>query len=215
MLREVPLFRNLSEGALRAIEKVSIYLNYCKGETLFTKDQKATGFYILVKGKVKLYTLDPSSGREQIIKVVEPITLFGEAASLSGKEFPVFAEAMTDSRILYIDRSQLLKLSESYPEICMSIASILAERLYHLVGLVELLNIPSATSRVARHILNHCRGGIFEDFRTTFVAKELGLTTEAVSRAIAYLKREGIVQKEGRTVKILDFQKLKLLAGID
>ena len=100
LLKEIPYFQNLSEDLLQKISQIAVLMEASKGKLLFTKDSKATGFYILTEGKLKLYTSEPISGKEQIVKIVEPITLFGEAASLSGENFPVNVEALEDSKIV-------------------------------------------------------------------------------------------------------------------
>jgi CRP-like cAMP-binding protein len=184
-----------------------------KGQSIFTKNFRATGFYILKKGSVKLYTIEPISGKEQIVRIVRPITLFGEAASLSGGYFPVNMEALEDSEIIYIDREKLLELIKQHPEICLNISKVLSERLYHFVNLVETLIISSAIPRVAKYLLNHQKSGIVEDFKTTLVANILGLTPEAVSRALSALRDRGIIKKDRKKVEILNSEKLKEEAG--
>jgi CRP/FNR family transcriptional regulator len=110
----------------------------------------------------------------------------------------------------------LLKLSEKFPEICMAIASTMAERLYHLISVIEILNVSNATVRVARYLLQRSQGkNYIENFQTTLSARELGLTPEAVSRTLRHLKEAGLIEKKGRVVKILNPKQLKVLAGLE
>ncbi|HIC08611.1 MAG TPA: Crp/Fnr family transcriptional regulator [Aquificales bacterium] len=213
VLREIPFFKNLPENILKEIAEISITLHAKRGQTIFTKNSKATGFYILKEGVLKLYTVEPLSGREQIVKIVKPITLFGEAASLNEGYFPVNVEALEDSKILYIERKKLLQLAEKYPQICFNISSVLSERLYHLVNLVETLIIGGAIPRVAKYLLQQQRGGVVENFKTTLVANMLGLTPEAVSKSIGTLKARGIIKKDKKRIEILDLESLKDLVG--
>jgi len=213
LLKKISLFKNLDEEILEKISQIAVLMEVPKGRLVFTKNSKATGFYILKEGKLKLFTIEPISGKEQIIKIVEPGTLFGEAASLSGEYFPVNVEALENSKIVYIDRQKLLELAKKYPEICLSIANVLARRLYHLVSLVEILTIANATPRVAKYILASLKGESVENFQTTLVAYQLGLTPEAVSRALANLKALGVIEKERRRIRVLNIEKLKKLAG--
>ncbi len=213
LLKEIPYFKNLPGELLQKIAQIAVLMEVSKGQTLFTKDSKATGFYILKEGKLKLYTIEPISGKEQIVKIVEPITLFGEAASFSGKNFPVNVEALENSKIVYIDREKLMELALEHPQICINIARTLAERLYHLVNLVETLIIGGAVPRVAKYLLQHQKDGKVEEFKTTLVANILGLTPEAVSRALATLKNQGIIKKEKKSITILDEEKLREIVG--
>lgn len=212
-LREINFFRNLPDEILEKIGEIAIPISVKKGQTIFTKNSKATGFYILRKGMVKLYTIEPLSGKEQIVKIVKPVTLFGEAASFSGGYFPVNVEALEDSEVIYIDREKLLRLAEKYPQICFNISEVLAERLYHMVGLVETLIIGGAVPRVAKFLLEHHRNGVVENFKTTLAANILGLTPEAVSRALATLRDKGIIKKDKKRIEILDLEALRDLVG--
>ncbi|NPB05939.1 MAG: Crp/Fnr family transcriptional regulator [Aquificae bacterium] len=213
LLREIPYFQNLPEELLKKIAQIAVLMEVSKGQVIFTKDSKATGFYILKEGKLKLYTIEPISGKEQIVKIVEPVALFGEAASFSGKNFPVNVEALENSKIVYIDREKLMELAREYPQICINIAQTLAERLYHLVNLVETLVIGGAAPRVAKYLLQNKKGNKVENFKTTLVANILGLTPEAVSRALASLKAQGAIKKEKKDITILDEEKLKKIVG--
>jgi len=213
ILKEINFFKNLPEDILKEIAEISIPLFIKKGQTIFTKNTKATGFYILKRGLLKLYTVEPLSGKEQIVKIVKPVTLFGEAASLNEGYFPVNVAALEDSEILYIERKKLLFLAEKYPQICFNISAVLAERLYHMVNLVETLIIGGAIPRVAKYLLQHHENGVVKDFKTTLVANILGLTPEAVSKALGNLKERGIIKKEKRRIEILDIDALKDLVG--
>lgn len=213
VLRRISFFENLPENILKEIAEISITLHAKRGQVIFTKNTKATGFYILKEGMLKLYTIEPISGKEQIVKIVKPITLFGEAASLSEDYFPVNVEALEDAEILYIDRRKLLQLAEKYPQICFNISSVLSERLYHLVNLVETLIIGGAIPRVAKYLLQHQKNGVVENFKTTLVANMLGLTPEAVSKSIGTLKARGIIKKDKKRIEILNLKALKGLVG--
>jgi CRP/FNR family transcriptional regulator len=213
LLKQIKYFQNLPDDILQKIAEISLLMNVKKGDTIFTKLSKATGFYILKEGTLKIYTIEPLSGKEQVVKILKPVSMFGEAASLSGQHFPVNVEALENSQIIYIDREKLLELAKEHPEICFSIASVLAQRLYHLVNLLEILSIGSAVPRVAKYILRNQKDGVIEDFKTTLVAKFLNLTPEAVSRALSNLKNSGVIEKDKKKVIITNLQKLKQLAG--
>jgi CRP/FNR family transcriptional regulator len=212
-LKRIKFFKDLPENTLKKIAEISLPVYVKKGRTIFTKNSKATGFYILKEGKLKLYTIEPFSGKEQVVKIVKPVAMFGEAASLVGEYFPVNVEALEDSEIIYIDREKFLELVKEHPEICLSVANVLAKRLYHFINLVEILSIGSAVPRVAKYILQHQTDGVVEDFKTTLVANILGLTPEAVSRALSNLRNSGIIKKERKKIYIIDRRKLKELAG--
>ena len=62
-LRQIPLLSELSEEQLTRIKEISIVRSYTKGTVIFNPSQKAEGFYILKKGKVKIY--NPVGGKSR------------------------------------------------------------------------------------------------------------------------------------------------------
>ena len=209
----IPPFDELPEEVLTELEKIAVVFSAKRGRQLFIKGQEANGFYILKRGKLKLYTLDTLSGREQILKIAKPVEVFAEAASLSGRGFPVNVEVLEDAEIIFIDRSHLLKLAQKYPQLCLGMSRVLAERLYQLVNLVETLVLSGAIPRLARYLLENAQKGVVEDFRTTLVANQLGLSVETISRALSVLRERNIVEKKKNRVIIRDAEALRRLVG--
>ena len=201
-LRQIPLLSELSEEQLTRIKEISIVRSYTKGTVIFNPSQKAEGFYILKKGKVKIYK--SGRGKEQIIRIFSRPTFFGEAASFTGENFPAWAETIEDSEILFIPRMEFLELMKRDPEIGMRLLAVMAQRLIYLTGLIESLSLKDALSKVSSYILRNSKevGNDEFKFSTNIAAMELGLTKETVSRMLSKLKSMGIIEKNGNLIRI-------------
>ncbi len=208
-LRKIPLFSSLDDNQIRLLESIAIEKTYKKGSVIFTTSKKADGFYILKSGRVKVFR--SRGGKEQIIKVFEPPSMFGEAGTFMGENFPANAEAVEDSVILYIPRKQLLAQMRKDPEIAFKMLAIVSRRLMYFVDLVENLSLKDATSKIAHYLLTRSRDGKV-DFKTNLVSMELGLTPETVSRTLSKLKSKGIIKKIGNTIEIIDRKALENLS---
>jgi len=210
-LREIPLFSELSPQQLKEIEFISITKKYPKGATIFNPSQKGEYFFILKKGKVKIYKT--SKGKEQIIRIFEEPTLFGEAASFTGKNFPAWAEAIEeDTEVILIPRKGFIELMKRDPEIGMKLMAVMAQRLMYLTGVIESLSLKSALSKLASYILRKAQEREEIDFSTNIAAMELGLTKETVSRMLSKLKELGIIEKDRVKLKIKNREALEDLA---
>ncbi|WP_456457394.1 Crp/Fnr family transcriptional regulator [Thermovibrio sp.] len=211
LLKEVPLFSNLSDEQLKKISKLLISKRYLKGEVIFSPSERAEFFFILKRGKVKVFkTLN---GKEQIIKVFEKPALFGEAASFTGGNFPAWAEAIEDSEVLLILRKDLLNLLREEPELGINLMAVMAQRLFYLTALVESLSLKSALSKLSSYILSKLGDKDEIDFSTGLAAMELGLTKETVSRTLSKLKALGVIEKKKSRVKVKNRKALKDLSG--
>lgn len=211
LLREVPLFSNLSDEQLKKISKLLVLRRYQKGEVIFSPSEKAEFFFILRRGKIKVFkTLN---GKEQIIKVFEKPALFGEAASFTGNNFPAWAEAIEDSEVFLILRKDLLNLLKEEPELGMNLMAVMAQRLFYLTALVESLSLKSALSKLSSYILSKLGDRDEIDFSTGLAAMELGLTKETVSRTLSKLKALGVIEKRKSKVKVKNREALKNLSS--
>ncbi|WP_456343074.1 Crp/Fnr family transcriptional regulator [Thermovibrio sp.] len=211
-LREIPLFSELNQKQLEEIALISVVKRYSKNNIIFTPSQKGEYFFILKRGKVKVYKT--SKGKEQIIRIFDKPTLFGEAASFTGKNFPAWAEAIEESEIVLIPRKGFIELMKRDPEIGMKFMSVMAQRLMYLTSVIESLSLKSALSKIASYILRKFEEGRDEvEFSTNIAAMELGLTKETVSRMLGKLKELGIIEKSRNKVKVKNPQALRELSS--
>jgi len=211
-LKEVPLFSGLSEEQIEKISSITIKKRFFRGEIIFNPGEKGNYFFILKSGKVKIFkTL---KGKDQIIKIFEKPTLFGEAASFTGKNFPAWAEAIEDSEVLIIPRERFLNLIKEDPEIGMNLLSVMAQRLIHLTNVIESLSLKNALSKVASYILKKYEEAGKQEvpFSTSIASMELGLTKETVSRMVGKLKEMGVIEKTRNRVVIKNVNALKELS---
>jgi len=210
LLKEVPLFSNLSEDQLERIGRLLFSKKYLKGEVIFSPNEKAEFFFILKRGKVKVFkTLN---GKEQIIKVFEKPALFGEAASFTGSCFPAWAEAIEDSEVLLVSRKSFLNLLKEEPELGMNLMAVMAQRLFYLTTLVENLSLKSALSKLSSYILSKLEGEEEINFSTSLAAMELGLTKETVSRTLSKLKALGVIEKKKSKIRVKNRKALQELS---
>ncbi|WP_163328870.1 Crp/Fnr family transcriptional regulator [Desulfurobacterium thermolithotrophum] len=212
VLKKVKLLSGLSEKQLKKLEEISILKKYTKGKIIFNPSQKAEGFYILLKGKVKIYKT--KKGKEQILRIFSSPVFFGEAAGFTGENFPVWAETLEDSEILFISRKQFLELMREDPEIAIKLLTIMSKRLIYLTNLIESLSLKDALSKVSFYILKKVEETNDNEieFRTNIVAMQLGLTKETVSRVLSKLKLMEVIKKDGNKVKVLNKKALSELS---
>ncbi|MDU5326116.1 Crp/Fnr family transcriptional regulator, partial [Campylobacter ureolyticus] len=79
MLREIPIFKDLSNEELEKIENISIIKHYKKGEIFFLEGEKPLFLSILLDGKLKIYKTSPK-GKEIFIHEILPINFVAELA---------------------------------------------------------------------------------------------------------------------------------------
>ncbi|MDD5009869.1 MAG: cyclic nucleotide-binding domain-containing protein, partial [Syntrophorhabdaceae bacterium] len=135
-LAKNPLFQGLPESQIDKLTRIVTEHSFTNGQMIFTEGDKADGFYIVVTGRVKIYKLSPE-GKEQILHVIEPGEPFAEVAMFSGGTLPAHAEALRESRIVFIPRAAFIALIQQDPSIAMNMFGTLSIRLKRFTSLIE------------------------------------------------------------------------------
>jgi len=205
-LSTVPLFQSLSVPSLKLLESRISMLRFTKRQGIFTEGDNAHGFYIVTKGRVRVYKLSPE-GREQILHIVSEGELLGAVSAFSGDRYPAHAEAMEETECIYISREDLLDLIKREPSIVMNMMANLASRLQHFTTMIENLSLKEVPSRLAAYILYHTgeQDKVFTlDISWSQLASLIGTVPETLSRILKRMNKQGIIKVKGREVHILN-----------
>lgn len=213
MLRQISFFRALSDEDLTSVMRHTRELRATKGQVLFNRGDPAQGFHFVVEGQIKLAISSPA-GNEKVVEIIHPMQTFGEAVMLLGRPYPVFAQAVLDTRLLHIGQGIVSELIDHDPMFAKKLLAGMAMRLHGLIQDVETYSLRSSTQRVIGYLLQ-C-GDDNTEIPTEFdlptskqtIASRLNLTPETLSRIFAELVQAGLIHVHGKHVKLLDPQKL-------
>src|SRR5690625_6696675 len=84
-----------------------------KGEIIYHAAEKSDSLYIVNKGQVKIYRLS-ESGKEQLVRILNPGDFTGELALFQQSVHTAYAEAMIDTQICLIRQEELYQLLITY-----------------------------------------------------------------------------------------------------
>jgi len=212
VLSGMPLFSGLEPQCLNSLAKHCRMRSFERGETIFRKGDEADGFYYVFDGKVKLFFVS-EKGTEKIIEVLKPGMTFGEAVVFINQPYPVYAEAMMASHLLFVQRDGLLEAMRSHEDMALRLLSGLSKRLHGLMGNMEAVCVLSSRERVIGYLLSeldHESDRVIELPATkAVVASTLNLTPETFSRIVHSLENEEIIKIEGRRIEVLDPVRLR------
>lgn len=219
-LRDIPLFSELSIEQLRDLSSISKLKRFKKHERIFNENDIYIGFYILLKGTIKVYKIS-SSGKESVVHIVNPLTVFADIPLFEGTNYPVNAEALKECIAMFIPKSDFLELIQSEPEISLKMLGGFAKRLKALVTQLEDLTTMEVTNRLAKYILKEIKSSGTEKLVEPFIklsvpkstiASYLGTITETLSRNFKKLQNDRIIRVVGKKIFIEDIKRLKELA---
>jgi CRP-like cAMP-binding protein len=163
--------------------------------------------FLIETGRVRLARV-LADGALLILYVAQAGESFAEA-SLSAAHYHCDAVAETDATLLALPKADLLSALAADPAECLALALALAGQVRDLRAKLELRNIRSATARVLAWLRLHASGdslSVSMNRSWTQVADELGLTREAMYRALATLERQKQISRGPGLVKLAPYE---------
>lgn len=216
LLAQLPLFSALAPEQLQQVAATAREKLLTKGEMLFQKGDPAHGFYVVVSGQIKL-ALPSAQGNEKVVEIIGPHQSFGEAVMFMDRPFPVFAEALLDTRLIHIGKDAVFQLIDTDPSFSRRLLAGLSMRLHSLIADVESYTLRSSAQRLIGYLLQHAP---HDDANVDLVevrlptskhvlASRLNLTPETFSRILHDLSHAGLIEVHGRNITIPDLQRLR------
>ena len=215
-IARVPLFEGLPDGQIEDLAMIVTDQTFGKAETIFSEGEDADGFYVVITGRVKIFKLSPD-GKEQILHFFGPGEPFGEVPVFTGQHFPASAEAMEESRVFFFPRKSFVDLIKRNPSLALNMLAVLSKRLRRFAALIDDLSLKEVPGRLAAYLLylsDQNRGAKVLELAVTKaqLASLLGTIPETLSRILGKLSSQGLIESDGRRIRIMDREGLRDLA---
>nr|MBF0222429.1 Crp/Fnr family transcriptional regulator [Desulfobulbaceae bacterium] len=213
----IPLFKGLQQSELEALAMILTDQRFYRGQHIFSEGDKGVGFYVVISGKVKIYKLS-AEGKEQILHVFGPGEPFAEVAVFAGVNFPANALAIEESRIFFFPRTSFISLIEGYPTLAMNMMAELSLRLKRFAHMIEDLSLKEVPGRLASHFLllaeeQENEHEVTLNLTKSHLASLLGTIPETLSRILTKMSKQNLIESQGSTIAILDYDALGDLAS--
>ncbi len=206
------LFEGLPKQQIEDIAGISVEKKYQRGQNIFFEGDLGIGFYMVAKGKVKIFKVSPA-GKEHILHIFGAGEPFGEVPVFHGQPFPATAEALMKTKAIFFPRKEFIHLVESNPSIALSMLAVLSLRLRRFASQIESLSLKEVPSRLANYLIylseeQDDSDTLELDISKGQLASLLGTIPETLSRIFARMSDEGLIRVTGRTIELLDRQGL-------
>jgi len=213
ILERCHLFAGLERPVLERVAAISLVRAIRKGQTLFCEGDDADGFYIVGEGCIKVFKRSPG-GREHILHLFRRGQVVAEAAVFDGGAFPAHAAALEEGQVVFIFKSEFLRLLRENPKLILKILAGITGKLREFATTIEELSLKDVSARLARYLLNNCdlnqrqpvcRLGIPK----AQLAARIGTVNETLSRTLTRLKLKGLIAETNAGIVLLEPQALR------
>ena len=220
-MRELCLSEGLDAAtAKRVDELVTSRIRLRKGDTLYRAGAPFTAVYAIRSGSLKTVLL-AEDGRDQVAGYHMPGELVG-IDGIGSNAHECQAIALEDSEVCVLPFDRIEQTAREYPAFQHNVHRNLSREISRQRSLMLLLGTMRADQRLAAFLLDlseryHERGYSASEFILRMTREEigsyLGLKLETVSRLLSRLQQDGLIQVQGRVVKLLERAALKELVG--
>lgn len=216
LLHNSQLCAHLSPGEVEQLHQIIAIRDVPKGELIFLEGDEAVGFYILLRGSVRIFKSSPE-GREYTLHRIKPGQLFAEAAVFHGNTYPANCEALLDSTVAFFPKTDFVHLIERNPQMSLKMIGSMAAFLRDFTEAIEMLSLKEVSARLAtwlRSAAERARSNrITLPMSKGELADILGTVNETLSRNLRKLIDLQVIAVDNREITILDVKRLDAIAG--
>lgn len=192
-----------------------------KGEIIYREGDKPAGLMCLYKGKVKLYK-EGIGGRDQIVRMAKPLGFIGYRALFAEENYSANSQALEDSITCLIEKDCFMNILRNNAELTLLVLKSVATELGFSTNRTVTLTQKHIRGRLAESLvfLRNMYG--FEDDNQTLkvylsredLANLSNMTTSNAIRTLSGLAEEGVIELDGRRIKIINDAKLERISEL-
>jgi len=201
------LFSELSDQQMERVRCHSHITDMVEGESLFFQGDNASCFYLLLKGRIKLFRVSPD-GKEKVVEIIESGSTFAEALMFMDRpHYPVTSTALAPSRVIGINGREFKSMLRESIDSCFLLLGSMSFRLRSLISEIDALSLDTGTVRTVAYLLHQAppdRVSFQLKVAKSVIASRLSVKPETFSRILKSLHESEIVTIEGRHVTIHD-----------
>jgi CRP-like cAMP-binding protein len=191
---------------------------YPKRSYVFHDGEPVTVVLIIETGMVKV-SKTSLGGRSVVLAIDGPGAVIGELAVIDSDHRAATVETLEETTVLAIAAADFARLMAETADLAAALNVVMASRLRGLTDQVLRLGTSDGRARLASKLVELVPPGAAfpREIRLPLSQKELaewvGLSREAVVRALTELRNDGLVRTGRLTLEILDIDGLRRAAG--
>jgi CRP-like cAMP-binding protein len=220
IISRLDYFRGLSAETQHHLAAAARHVQIRRDTPVFFKGAPADTLHIVVSGQIKVY-MSQANAAEKVVALVDHGESFGVAALWLGEAHMANAVANKDSHLLTLDRYVLLREARQDCVLAGRLMDAVSRRVMDLMRNLESCSPKSAQQRIACYLSQRRPQAAQTHYEVQLpaakqeVATKLNLTPETFSRVLRQLANAGIIEVQGRCIRVLAAERLTTLnAGV-
>ena len=213
--REV-VFSTLDEESIQELCDFKEERSYQKGEMINLEGEKITDFKYLKTGLVKLFRRSLNN-EEQVITITRPFEFVSNMSIFSEEKYKYSVSALEDSVVCSVKLDFIKDLFLRNGRFAISLLTKISMINDKIINQTLDIRQKNLAGRVAYVLLYFTReiykSRIFDvPVSRKEIADYIGMSTANVIRTMSDFKRDGIIKIFGRTIEVVDIEKLEIIS---
>lgn len=190
-----------------------VEVKYTKGDVVYEEGQNSNNIYLIASGLIKCHKLD-EQGKDLTTALYKEDDLFGYTSFTQNTPYQETATVIQDSKLIALSKNELINVLNSNHKVTLELIQLLTEDLSTVKDQLLEMAYSSVKKKTATTILkfaeklNRNPEDVIRISRND-LASVAGIALESLIRTLSGFKDLGIIEIEGRNIKILDIQQLQ------
>lgn len=213
--REV-VFATLDADSIKLLCEFKEERSYHKGEIINLEGEKITDFKYLKTGLVKLFRRS-NNGEEQVITITRPYEFVSNMSIFSEEKYKYSVSALEDSivcsvRLTFI--KDLFLKNGNFASNLLTKISMINDKIINQTLDIRQKNLVGRVAFVLAYFTKEIyKSRVFDlPVSRKEIADFIGMSTANVIRTMSDFKKEGIIKIFGKTIEVVDLDKLEIIA---
>lgn len=192
--------------------------SYEPGEPICSKGDPPDTLYVLVKGKLKIYTTS-AEGKTLIISFKTPLELIGDVEYIQGTELLNTVEAVSPVHMIAVPYRWLDKYAKDHPPLLHFLLEIITQKFYRKSSFLSLNLMHPVDVRLASYLLSISFDesepqftGRLNTMNLVDTANFIGTSYRHLNRVIRKFCQEGLTERSSGAILVKDREGLAALA---
>lgn len=184
-----------------------------EGDFIYKEGEHSNMVYLIQKGVIKCHKLD-EQGKELTTTLHNEDELFGYTSFTQNVPYQETATAMKDTQLIGVSKMELKAVLHKNQSLTLELIQLLNDDLTMIKEQLVQMAYSSVSKKTAATILKFAEKMNRKPDETIKIsrydlASVAGIATETLIRTLSSFKKQGLIEIDGRTIKILNLNQLR------
>jgi CRP-like cAMP-binding protein len=215
-LRDVAIFRGLTEPARMRLERLCTWKSYHRGKNIIDVYDVTRDVFFLVAGRARVIMYSVA-GKPVSFREIGPGDMVGELAAIDGGPRSSSVEVIAAALVASLSAADFRAMLRAEPLVMEAVLVHAVAQIRALTARVFEFSTLAVNNRIHAELLRLARGGQAEGGKVRIfpfpkhgeIASRISTHREAVTRRLNDLEKQRLIERDGATLLINDVRELE------